>query len=95
MKQLVVLLLAVGFAALGEISDPGPAKVVFYSACAFLALSLSVSEVVRRRRNSESWNRSLAGSTKLLTGNVWLDALVFVGVLTVCCGTIALIIFFS
>jgi hypothetical protein len=95
MKQFIILLLAIGFAALGEISAPGPAKIVFYGACAVLALSLSASEVIRRRRSGESWSRSLAGSTKLLTGNVWLDALVFVGVLAICCGAIVLMILYS
>jgi hypothetical protein len=44
---------------------------------ALIALGLAwlLTDIIKRKRNGESWNRALAQGNKLITGNVWKDAL--------------------
>jgi hypothetical protein len=54
------------------------------------SLSYLAYDIVRRRREGQSWNEALAQGSKLLTGNVWLDGALFIVVLAAPC---ALIVF--
>jgi hypothetical protein len=46
-----------------------------------------------RRQNGLSWNDAIAGGTRLITGNVWLDAVLFVIVLAAVFGLFLLAVF--
>ena len=50
-----------------------------------------VHGVILRRRRGQSWNEALAGGEKLMTGSVWLDGILFAGILVAICAAVFLL----
>lgn len=84
MKRLLAVGLAFALLFLSNAAAPGPLKLTILGAAIVLSASVLIQGVVARRRRSQNWNEALAGNTKLITGNVWLDGALFVAVLLVC-----------
>lgn len=86
-------LIAILIAVAGSVAS-GIVQRNLYAGGVFLCLTLAVHDVIVRRRRGENWNDALAGDTKLLTGNVWLDAVVLVAVFAAGCGAVAFVVVF-
>ena len=67
---------------------PHPWKTAMWAGLFVVSVSYLVWEVMVRRKKGQSWNESLANGEKLITGNVWLDGLLFAGVLLVMSGIV-------
>jgi hypothetical protein len=95
MKRLILALISLVLL----VAEPAIASVPLRRAALFASLIISVSllvhGVVVRRRRGESWNATLAGDTKLMTGNVWLDGAVFAGILVVIIAAVALLFLYA
>jgi hypothetical protein len=48
----------------------------------------------KRRKQGQSWNEAIAEGTRLMTGNVWLDGTMVVGVAAATYAVVALILAF-
>jgi hypothetical protein len=83
-------LIAILLGVVAEFVASGILQRSLYSVVVFVVLALMVYDVIVRRRRGENWNDALAGETKLLTGNVWLDGIVFVAVIAAGCGIVAI-----
>lgn len=54
-----------------------------------------VHGVILRKRRGQSWNEALAGGEKLMTGSVWLDGILFAGILVAICAAVFLLFHLS
>ena len=94
MKKLLIVGVALALLFLSDAMSAGPVKLTMLALAFVLSASVLVHGVITRRRRGQSWNEALAGDTKLITGNVWLDGALFTAVLLVCCVAVALAVIY-
>jgi hypothetical protein len=87
---LVMLLLFV----VADSVPRGPLKAACYVIAGVMAYAMIFLEVRRRRKAGQSWNEALAMGSKLVTGNVWLDGLLFAGILLLCAVAFVVAVFY-
>ncbi len=81
MKKLLIVAIALLLLLLAKALTPGPVRWTMLGISFVLSMSVLIHGVIVRRRRGESWNQALAGGTKLMTGSVWLDGVLFAGIL--------------
>ncbi len=94
MKNLLAVGIALALLLLSEAASPGPLKLTMLAGAFVICASMLIQGVVARRRSGQNWNEALAGNTKLITGNVWLDGALFAAILFVCAVAVVLVLIY-
>ena len=94
MRLLLSLLVALGAFAGPSISS-APLRRAVLLASVVVGVSMLLHGVILRRRRGQSWNQALAGGEKLMTGSVWLDGVLFAGIMIAICVAFFLLFYFA
>jgi len=93
MKKLLLAVFALGLLVISDAVSSIAWRRATLAISLCLSVSILVHGVVRRRRSGQSWNQALAGDTKLMTGSVWLDGLLFGVILLLCIAGVVAVFF--
>jgi uncharacterized membrane protein HdeD (DUF308 family) len=94
LKLLLLLIAALGAFGSRAISSV-PLRNFVLLASGVYCLGYLIHDVVQRRRSGQNWNDALAGGTKLVTGNVWLDGILFAAIVLTLAIAAFLLIYYS
>lgn len=82
---VLVALIATATASLWEDSASRPVRLIFWGLVMLVWVAAVSISVALKRRAGRSWNEALSDGSKLMTGSVWLDGILFAGILLVLC----------